>query len=206
MLSNTPTHLLALFLLLTQATASQSIAGKWESVEAVDGLRELMEFSRGGRFSKTVGLSGTGTYRLDGNRALIEEAAGSDESAKSMELRIESEKLVLEEGGGEMRLSRLTRRTPDAPAFVGKWGLRVPFPLHGPDNGSLTIELTRDGQYRLRMQTKPTRGSYKVRGNRVTVKTSDGTHASSFRFEDGFLILRSAVESKREEKFKRVAW
>lgn len=206
MLSNTPVHFLALTLLLTQASARQSIVGTWESVEAVDGMRDLMEFSRGGRFTKTVGLSGIGTYRVDGNRALIEEAAGSDESAKSMELRIESDKLVLKEGSGEMRLSRLARRTPDAPALVGKWGLRMPFPIHGPDEGSLTIELTRDGQYRLRMQTKPTKGSYKVRRNRVTVKTSDGTHASSFRFEDGFLILRSEVEAKREEKFKRVDW
>lgn len=201
-----PIHLLAVVLVLAQAKASQTIVGKWEALEPADDLRLVLEFRRDGRVFRSVGGTLSGNCRLDGNRILVEEGlTKSGEPSESMELRIETDALVMKVEDDELRfLKRLNRRAPNVPATVGKWGVTFPF-FHGGGKGLWTIELTADGQCRSRIQSEAhQKGRYKTRGNIVIIKDPDETRTSSYRFENGFLILKSHSKPGSEEKYKRI--
>lgn len=199
-----PIHLLAVVLVLAQAKPSQTIVGKWEALEPADDLRLVLEFRRDGRFFRSVGGTLSGNCRLDGNRILIEGPTRSGGSSESMELRIEADTLVMKVEDDELRfLKRLNRRAPNVPATVGKWGVTFPF-FHGGGKGLWTIELTADGQCRSRIQSEAQKGRYKTRGNIVIIKDPDETRTSSYRFENGFLILKSHSIPGSEEKYKRI--
>lgn len=198
-----PIHLLAVVLVLAQAKASQTIVGKWEALEPADDLRLVLEFRRDGRFFRSVGGTLSGNCRLDGNRILIEGPTRSGGSSESMELRIEADTLVMKVEDDERRFLRLNRRAPNVPATVGKWGVTFQF-FHGGGKGLWTIEVTADGQCRSRIQSEAEKGRYKTRGNIVSIKDPDETRTSSYRFENGFLILKSHSKPGNEEKYKRI--
>ena len=197
-------HIFSFALLLLQAAPSNTIIGKWEGVEATGHVGDVLEFRRGGFFSEGMGISSSGNYKLDGKRVLIEETSSDlDNRSEALELRIERNALFLKYDDGEVRLRRLHRRKPAAPAIVGKWIVKGAF-FHGGENGLWTIEFTKDGRVRMTMRREPEKGRFKINGNRLITKVNGESSVSSFRFEDGFLILMRQSKPVGEEKYKRV--
>lgn len=197
-----PIYIVTIALFLMQGRAGHTIIGKWEAVEANDGFRVTMEFGRGGVFYQTAGIYRSGTYRLDGSRILVEEPALNN-AAEAAEFRIDGDELVLKFEDGELRLPRIGRQTSNAPAIVGKWGEKGAY-FHGGDNGFASFEFTQDGRFIFRMQAEPEKGRYQTRGNLLTTRMHGESSASSIRFEDGFLILKSRSKPPHEEKYKRI--
>lgn len=196
-----PIPIVVMALLLTQARSVQTIIGKWEALEpAAGGFFVTMEFGPRGVFYHTAGISRSGTYRLDGSRILIEEGVSNSDS-DAMEFRVESDKLVSKGADGEVAWPRIGRSTPNSPPIVGKWGAKGAF-FHGGENGAATFEFTQDGHFKFRMQAEPEKGRYQTRGKLLITKASGESTIYSFRFEDGFLILKS--DSIREERYRRI--
>lgn len=197
-----PIHIVTLALLLMQGRPSYTIIGKWEAVDASEGFCMIMEFGPRGVFYRSGGICRSGTYRLDGSRILVDEA-GLHSASEATEFRIDGDELVLKTEDGELRLPRLGRQTPNAPAIVGKWGEKGAF-FHGGDNGSATLEFTQDGHFKFRMQTEPEKGRYQRRGKMLITRAGGEYIESPIRFEDGFLILQSRYNPGAEEKYRRI--
>lgn len=197
-----PIHIVAIALLLMQARPSQTIIGKWESVEAsAEGGCPTMEFGPRGVLYLTFAICHSGTYRLDGGGFLLEEGASS-RASEAVEFRIESDKLVFKDAFGEEPWPRIGRPTPNAPAIIGKWGVKGTL-FHG-DNGYATFEFTQDGHYKFRMQGEPKKARYQTRGERLIIWDSGESTIYSFRFKDEFLILTSGSSPVHEENYRRI--
>lgn len=110
--------------------------------------------------------------------------------------------ILKSDGGEEVRLKRLSPRSRSTADIVGRWGEK--FDFFGP-NGFLEIELTEDGRIKVTMQRQPVAGRYRFRNNLLTIIERSGTTKQRFRFENGFLLVKSLDEENTEDKrFRRV--
>jgi hypothetical protein len=205
--------LIALSFLLFQPKASDDILGKWEAVEAPEGLPHglniVLEFGRGGLFTYSFATASDGTYELDGDYFIITTSKASGENETEIhEIKTEGDELIYIASEGkedEIRLTRLSSPALDTPPIVGRWGAKGPFFLHMEEDALLVVKFDQDGQYAFRLQTppQPEEGRYEVEGNLLTI-ILDGVHSNTrFRQEQGFLILEWGSDVGR---YKRAEW
>ena len=201
---NIPFYFCILLLLPLQSVTGSALIGEWEAViinePAYGEMYQRWQFRQDKYFVETGGIRWRGTYRVEGHR-LINSSFKFLKEAE--EFRIEGNILILKsDEGEELRLKRLSPRSRSTADIVGRWGEK--FDFLGP-NGLLEIELTADGRIKVKMQRQPVAGGYRLRNNLLTIIERSGTTKHRFRFENGFLLVKSLDEENTEDKrFRRV--
>src|SRR6185503_16944205 len=154
---------------------------------------------RDGLFTYSFTTALDGTYKLDGDYLTITTSKSSGEKATEVhEIKIEGDELIYIANEGkedEIRLTRLSTAALDARPIVGGWGAEGHSFLH-MEEALLVVKFDQDGHYAFRVHTptQPEEGSYEVEGNLLTIIINGKRGNTSFRFEEGFLILESGAD------------
>lgn len=199
-------------LLVSQPETRPHFIGQWDHAvttdrEDPDGhggeIHHRWEFRADGTFAATVGLECQTTYKVEGHHLLTIDSS-SKLPVEDQEFRIEGNVLILKLDGEETRLKRLDPLSIGTADIVGRWGDKGDFFHQGP-NGLFEIAFTEDGRMTIKMQSQPMDGRYKISNRLLIAVDRTGTTKYRFRFENGFLFLKSLdEESTGETRHKRV--
>ena len=189
------------------------LVGDWESVKrSMGGLGVTFHFAADGSAAMSPGAMVDYTYTLTGNHLVMKMVNPSDASAapEVADVHIDGDTMLQKStsGGPDIKLVRLTPAVPGAPAIAGKWGRDPAAKVETEDDApqlqsaretmarNYTNEYTADGKMRMRIPFITRKGTYKVDGDLLRLRYSDGgVTAVRYEFKEGKLFL-----SRRESR------
>ena len=189
--------------------SSSPIVGRWRQripVTTYDFRRDGSVFVSDSSGSKWGGETlVTMTYKLDRNRLTMTITSLNpdvkERITQSVEGRIDGDTLIQKVEGREYRMHRLNQSQPDKSSIIGKWIMDIP---EGTDQRMPIVEYKKNGEWIFRMSLGTGKGSYSIDGDLLTTTLDIGTRVSRFRFEKGFLFLKSPPDGGAEDRFKRI--
>ena len=178
-----------------------SLIGVWEPSErSMGGIGGVLEFTRDGRFVRTMTILHDGYYRVEGDRLMFREKEKGPEDAEGIRpFTIDGNELVFPTDGSDPRRQRVGEPAPGASPIVGVWSYeyagkpRRAYERYSPDS-----------RFEFRLPMASDSGKYRIDGNAIVVAPARGPEDTlEFEIQGDRLRLR-AKNRPQSSEFHRI--